>query len=548
MLKNITICLLLIVMTAFYACKDNIVGNLLPNQPPTTKLFLNPDTAVSKQTSVIHLHWSGDDPDGKVLGFYFNWGDSKWVFTSKNDSIFSLPIGVSDTSFSFKVVAVDNSGNGRYDTAVSQNGINYGPEPFTDLNGNNKWDNYVDVTLSDGTHYQGAESFIDIGLIDSKPATLKLPVKNTAPTIAWDQYSSHPDTSFAAMSFKWAGKDLDGDETIQNYELSLNDTTNYVSISGTISSITITTRETTDNTPMYILINGDATKIAKNLTTGDTIKLPGIKFNANNNFYVRAVDISGAKSAWLSSSTQSNSRSFWYVKKQKGKLLIVGDYLSSDALTTASYYHSLMDSVGLSGKYDLYDIRTQLLPKLLSYSDPYSAFQETIKLFDCIIWYTSNDPSLNLASACTKKYIVSGGKVFFSMVFPTDVDLSQVQGFLPISPDSSYTQTSLLGGRAISDTSGVGYPALKTTAAIARARSFKLSDTSGIIPEVRPIYYISDNADPKYSRNQLPGYIGFENKQQTIFFIGIPLNKATFIKNSVPALLKQVFKDFKVTL
>ncbi len=36
-------------------------------------------------------------------------------FTSKNDSIFALPIGTVDTSFTFLVSAVDNAGNGKYD-------------------------------------------------------------------------------------------------------------------------------------------------------------------------------------------------------------------------------------------------------------------------------------------------------------------------------------------------------------------------------------------------------------------------------------------------
>jgi hypothetical protein len=41
--------------------------------------------------------------------------DSNWSFTTSNDSIFSLPIGSSDTVYTFKVSAVDAEGNGLYD-------------------------------------------------------------------------------------------------------------------------------------------------------------------------------------------------------------------------------------------------------------------------------------------------------------------------------------------------------------------------------------------------------------------------------------------------
>src|ERR1017187_10241561 len=103
MFNKFTLFLLLVGLTTFYACKDKIVDNPLANKPPTTKIFLSPDSTMSKQQSNIHLYWTGDDPDGTVMGFYFSWDGVHWTFTTKNDSLFSLQIGAVDTIYSFRV-------------------------------------------------------------------------------------------------------------------------------------------------------------------------------------------------------------------------------------------------------------------------------------------------------------------------------------------------------------------------------------------------------------------------------------------------------------
>jgi hypothetical protein len=523
MLKKITILLLLLGLTVFYACKDSVVSSLLPNKPPTTKLFLNPDSTISQQASRIHLYWSGDDPDGVIIGFYFSWDGTHWAFTTKNDSLFSLQIGVVDTTFQFKVSAVDNSGNGIYNSDVYQNGIHYGPEPFTDLNGNGKWD-------------QG-EPFVDIGAIDPNPASVKLPIKNTAPTIAWNDLSTHPDTSFTVMSFGWNASDIDGDETIQTIRIALNDTTKYVSLTGTIDLITIRTKDFTSANPMMdILVNGDQNNPARNPVTGDLITLPGILFNANNVFYVQAVDISGATSPWLSSATQKNSNAGWYVKKPKGKYLLVQNYLTLANDNPPPFYASMMDSIGLSSKYDTHDLAKQKFPYLNI------TFFETMKLFDCVIWYSDNAPALDLANSAVPKYLaIAGKKMFFSLQFPQSPDLTQVQGFLPIITDSTGYNASLVPNRTLSDTSHSGFPNLVTTASLARARTFYLSTTG-----VTPVYYLSDNS--KYPRNLLNGYIGFETTSKNLFFLSMPLHRLNGIPGSVKTLLNKVlFTDFGLT-
>lgn len=512
MLNKFTLFLLLAGLTAFYACKDKLVDNPSANKPPTTKIFL--DTVTTQQQSQLHLYWSGDDPDGTIMGFYFKWDtDTSWTFTTKNDSLFSLQIGAVNKLFTFRVAAVDNSGSGKYVSDVYQNGIHYGPEPFTDLNGNGKWD-------------QG-EPFVDTGLIDPHPAMLNVPIKNTAPTIIWDALSTHPDTSFTAMTFGWDARDIDGDmihgvNTIKYINIALNDSNKFVSLNGTVSIVTI---RTSDNPLMDIYINGDATNQPVD-SIGNKIKLPGLVFNSNNIFYVQAVDISGAKSPWISSATQPNSKSGWFVKKPKGNIALVNNYSAYDSPGT--FYPDMMDSLNLNGKYDIIDLVKQTPPYINI------TFLETVKLFKGILWYTDNAPSLDLANATIQKINAAGVKIFFSMLFPQNIDLTQISGFLPILADTSYYLPVLAPNKLVVDISNSGYPTLKVAVSFQRVRSFHLN------PGVTPIYY--------FPGSELAGYIGFENSSKNLFFIGMPLHKMNGIPGSVAQLLTKVlFQDFNIT-
>jgi hypothetical protein len=464
------------------------------------------------------LYWSGDAPDGQLIGFYISWDGVKWTFTTKNDSLFSLQIGAVDSIFSFRVASVDNSGSGSYVSDVYQNGIHFGPEPFTDLNGNGKWD--------------AGEPFVDIGRIDPNPAKLKVPIKNTAPTIAWDGLSTHPDTSFPAMTFGWDARDIDGDmvkgiNTIKKVNIALNDTSHYVTLNGTVSIVTIRTNDFTNTNPlMDIYINGDTTNKPIDPVTFQKIKLPGLVYNGNNIFYVQVVDISGAASPWISSATQTNSKPGWFVKKPVGNIALVNNYAAYDQ--PGSFYPDMMASLGLSGKYDVIDLVNQKYP----YNN--ITFLETVKLFKGILWYTDNAPSLDLANATVQKMTDYGVKVFFSMLFPQNIDLTQIQGFLPILADSASYLSQIAPNKIVSDTSHSGYPTLKVSSSFQRVRGFYLN------PGVTPIYY--------FPNKELSGYIGFENSSKNMFFIGMPLHKMNGNPGSVQALLDKVlFHDFNLT-
>jgi hypothetical protein len=346
---------------------------------------------------------------------------------------------------------------------------------------------------------------------------------NTPPKVSWDALSTHPDTSFTAMTFGWDAADIDNINNIQSINIALNDTTKFVTLNGTISTVTIRTSDFNNPNPlMDICINGDPTNQPID-SLGNKIKLPGLVYNANNIFYVQAVDIYNAKSPWISSASQANSNPGWFVKKPKGNIALVNNYAAYD--NPGTFYPNMMDSIGISGKYDIIDLVNQKLPYINF------TFLETAKLFNYILWYTDNNPSLELANATVQKLTNAGVKIFFSMLFPMTIDLTQIQGFLPIRSDTSSYLTVVAPNKVVSDTSHSGYPTLKVATSFVRARSFYLN------PGVTPIYY--------FPNKELSGYIGFENSSKNIFFIGMPLHKMNGIAGSVKNLLQKVFlNDF----
>ncbi|MGA9295526.1 MAG: hypothetical protein WBV81_23245 [Ignavibacteriaceae bacterium] len=497
-----------ILSLAFFSssCFKDVADNPKGNQPPHTGVFLYPDSSISSQPSKINIHWWGDDPDGFVTGYYFTWNGKDWSFTKSNDSLFALKIGVVDTNYLFQVAAADNGGNGIYDKDIFQNGIDYGPEPFVDKNNNGAWDR--------------GELFTDIGLIDPHPASVDFPIKNSAPVVQWDQLTVLPDTSFPAMSFGWDASDVDGDGTILKINIALNDTANpenIVSLDGSVRNISIITNDFSSSSPkMDILIGGLESNPAQQ-------KLPGLIFNGNNKLYVQAEDISGAKSSFISIPGEGRT---WFVKKPKGKLLIVDDYVTQD--DAPSFYSKMFsDSLSLNDKYDVYDFHNQQPPYLNV------TFLLTLKLFKYVYWYTDNNPSLDLLSASTQKFLDAGGKIAFSMQFPQAIDLTALQGFLPIRSDSSGSKTSLIGGtKILSDTTQLSYPDLQLSSSIFRVKSFYLNMLGAI-----PLYHVSDK--------DLKGFVGFISLDKTVFFMGIPLNKANGGNANVKKLLNQVFfQDF----
>ncbi|MFZ1731885.1 MAG: hypothetical protein WBQ23_13280 [Bacteroidota bacterium] len=407
--------LLSLTLVALLAACSETPNNPRENAPPETYLSLTPDGDLRTTTSRQHIHWWGDDPDGFIAGYLISFDNVNWKFTTKNDSVFALTLSGSDTTYSFYVRAVDDQGNGVWDSDGP-----LGAEPFTDSNNNATYDN--------------GEPFIDLGLADPTPADLRYPIQNSPPVVRFAQGSTVPEITFTVATFAWTGTDLDGDETISEYQYALNDTLNPASWTGLPRSTTFIT-----------------------LTAKDGLK------EGENVFYLRAVDIAGAESRII---RMPDTSGVWNVREPKTDLLIVDDYGPADASST--FYSSIADTL-FGGRFagaDVFDIKTGASTTTRGkYLPPYTnpTFIETLKLFKYVLWYTDNSPTIDVAQVALPEYQRWGGRILYTAAFPESA-IDPRGGITDYAPIDSLSPNPILfvpsGTTAEVDSESPGYPNL----------------------------------------------------------------------------------------
>jgi hypothetical protein len=206
--------LILLLLTFFWiTCDTNPLhpdknGLLVGNQPPETYLFLfpNPDSSavdslsssgIAPTSSKQIIHWWGDDKDGQVVGYYYQWDyQNTPVWTTSEYDTFYVPIRTDYDKFTFRVWAVDND-----------------------------------------------------SLMDPTPAVQTFPVFNSKPEIEFKANTNppapmgNPDVTtytFPTRSFFWDVTDPDGIETITKIYYAMDDTNSWVELPGDARSITIT--------------------------------------------------------------------------------------------------------------------------------------------------------------------------------------------------------------------------------------------------------------------------------------------------------------------
>ncbi|MBN1423337.1 hypothetical protein JXA88_02165 [Candidatus Fermentibacteria bacterium] len=323
-------------------CEAERGGTLLANRPPETFLSLYPDTsapdtALASTVSQQHLFWWGDDPDGSVEGFIFSWEDddpdpSAWQFTTRYDSVFALAISGTDTIYTFRISAVDDAGD-----------------------------------------------------VDPTPAFQHFPVHNTPPVVEFVVGSDVPETTFTVASFFWNGTDYDGDDTIESFFWTLDDSTQPLTqwrpLPPTTTSLTVTADS--------------------GLTAGDHV------------FYLLARDVAGAVSPLAR--MPSDDSDVWHVREPVGGILLVDDYATSDA--APSFYHEVLVEYG---PYSAWDIRSDHNGDRRADLFPFSTvtLTATLDLFDMVIWYGDSGWHLEEAQVSVADYVQSGGTVIMSVTLP----------------------------------------------------------------------------------------------------------------------------------
>ncbi len=419
-------------------CVKQMTNQPLANQPPKTFFWIYPDTGIAAGISRQEVHWWGEDPDGYVVGYLLaiepdliaipSPDTLTYSFVTVTDTLLAFPLRQAQQTFLVALHAVDNTFNVKIPAGST---VRLSPFPYWDKNANGVFDG-TDVRLD------GLTSAMDVS-----GAKQRFPTVNTPPALDYvydladpTSIAQPPKRTFTVASFSWVGHDLDGDETIQSYRISLNDSTfsRPLFIPSRFTTITLTVPRSSSDTAMYP-VNADVlVGSSPNLRTIGSVS--GMVLDGNNTLYVQAVDVAGGISAFKRFPATGAS---WYVMRPRGKILVISDYLRSDSQAVRLNYGTALAQVGVT--YDYLDIRTgssstrkfgALVPAQ-QHINP--ALTKTLKLYPCVFWYTDAIPSLTVAQLTLFDYTTSldGGHVIYTTEFQTVSDPSgALQDFTPL--------------------------------------------------------------------------------------------------------------------
>lgn len=169
---------------ALFGCdEDDPAGPSAPeNLPPTTYVAVAGDST-SRPAYDVELLWWGSDPDGEIQGYAYRWTapwspletdslwweDSTWVFTTRTQASFDLPLATNSGSYTFEVLAID-----------------------------------------------------DQRLAGEVAASLVFHLTNESPTLAWADSSALPpegQATLPVMRFEWSMADAEGSEALSHTRL-----------------------------------------------------------------------------------------------------------------------------------------------------------------------------------------------------------------------------------------------------------------------------------------------------------------------------------------
>jgi hypothetical protein len=432
------------------SCREHVADNPVPGKPPQTFLWLYPEGTVGTGVSKAHLRWWGESPNGLVRGFLFSFkvvsgtvttlpspDTLRYSWVTKNDSTVLFPMDTVFRKFAVVVRAVDNGFAGLPEQSI----VRMLPFPFWDKNDNGVFD--------------GADQRLDNlnRAIDPVGAVQTFPIRNTPPTIALLANPSDPntpqklpDTTFTAVTFGFKGSDADGDNTLASYRIALNDT------AASAQWVTVTLRDTI----LTLVVPRSRSDAATSIVSADLYsgkflgrrligQVQNLKLDADNAVYIQVRDVAGEFSPPLK---LPGSTDRWYVKKPRGRLLLVNDYTNFDLPLAQSTYQSALAAVpgGAFTQVDQLDITLGLTPSdkemgkfgrlVPQFVDP--ALIQTFLLYDYVVWYTDQVPSLAIAQLSVFSYLQNGGRVIFSTMFLNTTDpRGALRDFAPIDSVNS---------------------------------------------------------------------------------------------------------------
>lgn len=348
---------ILIIFSAVILSSCQKEDELIKNTEPITNIFLEKidRTGSNRLNTIVDLSWSGDDKDGYIIGYEISFDSLTWFFTDKQDSTFKFSISSnSDTAdIKFYVRAIDND--------------------------NNK---------------------------DRSPAYLRVPIKNTLPSVELDDDLIKVDSVFSVFSLLWNARDLDGNETLDSTYIQINNS-EWFAIPRNYNFITVV--------PVNPEIAGSTVGIvyaglnAVNLNR----RIKGLVVGGDNKIVIKVKDQSGAESL-------TDSMNNFVLKRKSSDLLVLDAFnIATTPNADVVYKSAISQAYGNADYYDFYRLNKAYIPV---YWNP--TFRLLLSLYDKVFIYSDNSQTATIngmiledAANTFQNFLNNGGK----MLIVTDI-------------------------------------------------------------------------------------------------------------------------------
>ncbi|MBT5133191.1 MAG: hypothetical protein HOM40_08545 [Flavobacteriales bacterium] len=451
-------------------------GEPLPNQRPDTHISIQAInlTGSDRLNSLVELKWWGSDADGYVKAYEFSFDQVDWILSENQDStfLFSIDAGSDTIDIDFWVRAIDDKDER-----------------------------------------------------DESPAYLRIPLKNTPPLIEFDLDLIPSDTSHNLLTLTWDASDLDGDQTIEEIQLKINNS-EWTSISPAINLVSIVP----DNPKATGLVS--STLYLDSKTTASSID--GLIMNDTNSIYLRAIDIAGSVST-------EDTVSSVYVKSQTEDLLVIGANTGSPN----SFYQNNLSGLGISHDFiDFVANDAANQPRIWSptFGLLLAQYEEVLMITNDVnftnVQTNAEEIILEFAASSIQAYVDNGGKIMLTSSFPNGFSTgSALFGVLPVDSFSTSVGQARLPIDSLAEGIENGYPDLTCGAFI-----------SGLDP-----FYPSSDATPLYTAQltknngwEGPNIIGAKRSnggQTNMVLLSVELHKLDADPTAVQVLLDKIFND-----
>jgi hypothetical protein len=359
----------LILGISLFSCDK---GEPLPNSTPETSIFLDKIelTGPDRLTSVVKVFWSGRDKDGFIKGFEISFDQNDWSFTTRSDTTFrfSLSQGQDTADVELYVRAVD-----------------------------------------------------DQDFRDPSPAFLRIPIKNTPPTVEILSDFQPADSSNTVFSLIWNTQDLDGDETLDSTYIRFNGGP-WTALERNSNAIRVIPEDPLATGPVRSRILSSFTGAPSytiNFEREESTLVEGLVLDGMNTIYVRVRDKAGANSEPDTSVT-------FFLKRQTSDFLLIESHLSGNAV--GSVYKDAFQNQGRSFDFiNLFKNNAASDVRFWNFN-----FRLILDLYDRCLWYSgfetfsSGTLLLEIGIFQVAGYLNDGGKMLMTTYITGDLPNTSV--------------------------------------------------------------------------------------------------------------------------